>query len=65
MSAASGTHLPENAAAAAEALAAGRPALVWRKVIADADTPVGAAARLIEPERGDFLLESEIGRAHV
>ncbi len=61
LSAASRTHLPENSAAAAEALAAGRPALVWRRIIADADTPVGAAARLIEPERGDFLLESVEG----
>lgn len=56
-----GTYLPENSAAARLALAAGRPALVWRKVIADAETPVGAAAKLIEPERGDFLLESVEG----
>jgi len=34
---------------------------VWRKVIADAETPVGAAAKLIQPERGDFLLESVEG----
>ena len=51
----------ENAAAASDALAAGRPALVWRKVVADSDTPVGAARRLIEPGRGDFLLESVEG----
>ncbi|MEM6907980.1 MAG: chorismate-binding protein [Pseudomonadota bacterium] len=51
----------ENAAAAAAALAAGAPALVWRRVIADCDTPVGAALRLIEPGRGDFLLESVEG----
>lgn len=38
-------------------LAAGRPALVWRRVIADCETPVGAAVRLIQPGRGDFLLE--------
>ncbi len=56
-----GTYLPENSAAARLALAAGRPALVWRKVIADAETPVGAAAKLIQPERGDFLLESVEG----
>lgn len=55
------THLPANAAAASEALGAGKPALVWRKVIADTETPVGAAAKLIEPERGDFLLESVEG----
>jgi len=55
------TGLPENAAAAAEALAAGRAALVWRRIIADSDTPVGAARRLIVPGRGDFLLESVEG----
>ncbi len=53
--------LPENAAAAAAALAAGRAALVWRRIIADSDTPVGAARRLIVPGRGDFLLESVEG----
>jgi anthranilate synthase component 1 len=53
--------LPENAAAAAEALAQGRPALVWRRIIADSDTPVGAARRLMVPGRGDFLLESVEG----
>jgi len=53
--------LPENAAAAAACLAAGRPALVWRRIIADSDTPVGAARRLIVPGRGDFLLESVEG----
>ena len=51
----------ENAARAAEALARGAPALVWRKVIADSDTPVGAARRLMVPGRGDFLLESVEG----
>ena len=55
------TGLPENAAAAAALLAAGRPALVWRRIIADSDTPVGAARRLIVPGRGDFLLESVEG----
>ena len=34
---------------------------MWRKVVADSDTPVGAARRLIEPGRGDFLLESVEG----
>ena len=52
---------PDNCAAAAEALAAGRPALIWRKTIADCETPVGAAVKLIEPGRGDFLLESVEG----
>jgi anthranilate synthase component 1 len=53
--------LPDNAAAAAHALADGRAALVWRRIIADSDTPVGAARRLIVPGRGDFLLESVEG----
>ncbi|MBU1254969.1 MAG: anthranilate synthase component I [Alphaproteobacteria bacterium] len=46
---------------AAAELAAGRPALVWRRVLADTQTPVGAALKLFEPERGDFLLESVEG----
>ena len=53
--------LPENAEAAIAALADGRSALVWRRIIADSDTPVGAARRLIVPGRGDFLLESVEG----
>ncbi|WP_294395328.1 anthranilate synthase component I [uncultured Sphingomonas sp.] len=44
--------------AAAAALAEGRPALVWRRQLADTETPVAAALKLIEPGRGDFLLES-------
>jgi anthranilate synthase component 1 len=54
---------PENWDAAAAALAAGRPALIWRELIADTETPVGAAAKLIEPGRGDYLLESVEGGA--
>ena len=50
-----------NIEAARNQLAAGKPALVWRKIIADAETPVGAATKLIEPGRGDFLLESVEG----
>ena len=53
--------LPRNAAAARAALAAGKPTLVWRKLVADTETPVGAALKLIEPGRGDFLLESVEG----
>jgi anthranilate synthase component I len=45
----------------AEALANGRPAFVWRRQIADTDTPVSAALALMEPGRGDFLLESVEG----
>ena len=47
--------------AAAAALAAGRPALVFRRQIADTETPVSAALKLIEPGRGDYLLESVEG----
>lgn len=50
-----------NAAGALESLAEGRPALVWRRVVADTETPIGAARKLIEPGRGDFLLESVEG----
>ncbi len=50
-------------AAAATALAEGRGGLVWRRQVADTDTPVAAALKLIEPGRGDFLLESVEGGA--
>jgi anthranilate synthase component 1 len=53
--------LPDNADAARAQLAAGAHALVWRKLVADTETPVGAALKLIEPGRGDFLLESVEG----
>jgi len=52
---------PVNAGPARAALSAGRNAVVWRRVVADTETPVGAALKLIEPERGDFLLESVEG----
>jgi len=45
------------------ALTAGKPALVWRRLVADTETPVAAALKLIEPGRGDFLLESVEGGA--
>jgi len=51
----------ENRAAAGSALDAGQAALVWRRLIADTETPVGAAVKLIEDGRGDFLLESVEG----
>jgi len=57
----SGELLPENWHPALAALGDGRPALVWRRVIADMETPVGAGAKLIEEGRGDFLLESVQG----
>ena len=52
---------PENWDKAHAQLAAGQPALVWRKLVADTETPVSAAIKLIEPGRGDFLLESVQG----
>jgi len=39
----------------------GKNSLVWRRVVADTETPIGAALKLIEPGRGDFLLESVEG----
>ena len=52
---------PDNWPEAKTQLDAGRPALIWRRLIADCETPVGAALKLIEPGRGDFLLESVQG----
>lgn len=48
-------------AQAERALTAGQASLIWRRRIADTETPVSAALKLIEPERGDFLLESVEG----
>jgi anthranilate synthase component I len=45
------------------ALNAGQSTLVWRKQIADTDTPISAALKLMEEGRGDFLLESVEGGA--
>jgi anthranilate synthase component 1 len=53
-------HAPDHSPAL-DALRRGRPALVWRRRIADTETPVAAALKLIEPGRGDFLLESVEG----
>ena len=44
-------------------LRSGKPALVWRSLIADTETPVSAYLKLHEAERGDFLLESVEGGA--
>ena len=49
--------------AALDALARGEPALVWRTQVADTETPVAAALKLIRPGRGDYLLESVEGGA--
>ncbi len=42
---------------------AGRSTLYWQRLIADTETPIAAALKLIEPGRGDFLLESVEGGA--
>jgi anthranilate synthase component 1 len=49
--------------AVAASLRAGRSALYWHRQVADTDTPISAALKLMEPERGDFLLESVEGGA--
>ncbi|MET0375020.1 MAG: chorismate-binding protein [Rhizorhabdus sp.] len=49
--------------AALDSLARGKPALVWRTQVADTETPVAAALKLIRPGRGDYLLESVEGGA--
>ncbi|MBX9642930.1 MAG: chorismate-binding protein [Novosphingobium sp.] len=51
----------ENRAVAAAALASGQAGVVWRRLIADCETPVGAAAKLMVEGRGDYLLESVQG----
>jgi len=51
---------PDRAAALAQ-LAQGRPAVLWRRLVADTETPVGAALKLFADGRGDFLLESVEG----
>ncbi len=53
----------EGIEAARTALAEGRPALLWRRQLADTETPVAAALKLFEPGRGDFVLESVEGGA--
>lgn len=56
-------HGTDGIASARAALAAGKSALVWRRQIADTDTPISAALKLFEADRGDFLLESVEGGA--
>lgn len=43
------------------ALEAGKPTVLWRRQLADLDTPISAALKLFEPDRGDFILESVEG----
>lgn len=54
------TNAPDLDASMAQ-LAAGQPLLLWRRLIADTETPVSAALKLMVPGRGDFLLESVEG----
>ncbi len=42
-------------------MTAPKPVLIWRKRIADTETPVSAALKLFVAERGDFILESVEG----
>ncbi len=49
--------------AAGFAAAAGRPQMVWRRTVADTETPVSAMLKLGVGGRGDFLLESVEGGA--
>ena len=53
-------HEADRAAVLAQ-LTQGQPALLWRKLVADTETPVAAALKLFEEGRGDFLLESVEG----
>lgn len=47
--------------AARTALDSSKPALIWRRQVADTETPVSAALKLMDEGRGDFLLESVEG----
>lgn len=46
---------------ALDALNAGRAGVIWQRQIADTDTPVAAALKLVQEGRGDWLLESVEG----
>ena len=48
-------------AEAIAALEAGRSTAIWRRQLADLDTPIAAALKLFEADRGDFILESVEG----
>ncbi|MVZ97003.1 anthranilate synthase component I [Sphingorhabdus sp. IMCC26285] len=55
------TTASQNCARALQSVTSTNPALIWRKRIADTETPVSAALKLFVPERGDFILESVEG----
>ena len=50
-----------NLSAAKADLDKGRSSLIWRSIVADTETAVSAALKLMQSERGDFLLESVEG----
>ncbi|MEW4447918.1 anthranilate synthase component I [Qipengyuania sp. JC766] len=52
---------PGSRASAGTSTPTGRNGLVWRRIVADCETPVGAFAKLSRDGRGDFLLESVEG----
>lgn len=43
------------------ALVSGQAAVIWQRQIADTDTPIAAAVKLMQAERGNWLLESVEG----
>ncbi len=51
----------ENRPDALAALEKGGSTLIYRRLVADTETPVSAALKLMENDRGDFLLESVDG----
>ncbi len=55
--------IADDSAAVRAQLSAGQSAFVWQRLIVDTETPVSAALKLIEPGRGDFILESVEGGA--
>jgi anthranilate synthase component I len=46
---------------AIKTIEAGKPTLAWKRLVADLETPVSAALKLMKENRGDFLLESVEG----
>lgn len=58
-----GEAMPNNDIAqhARESLKQAKPAMLWKRIIADTETPVSAALKLMQSDRGDFLLESVEG----
>ena len=63
MSAVTASAARADPAALKRTLNEGRSALYWHRQVADTDTPISAALKLMEPGRGDFLLESVEGGA--